>query len=109
MKLLLPLMILGLAALPARVLAGADAQAGQAAYNKGCKTCHGPQGQGNPAIAKVLNVTIPDLASKEVQGKSDAELSKSVLEGKGKMKPVKTISGGEIKDAIAFVRTLAKK
>lgn len=100
--------LLAAVALPARV-AAADAQAGQAVFNKSCKTCHGPNGQGNPAIAKALRVAIPDLGSAEVQSKSDDALRKDVVEGKGKMKPVKTISGGEVKNVIAFVRTLAKK
>ena len=95
-------------ALPARVSA-ADAQAGQSVFNKSCKTCHGPNGQGNPAIAKALQVAIPNLGSAEVQSRSDDALRKDIVEGKGKMKPVKTIAGGEVKDVIAFVRTLAKK
>ena len=88
-------------------LAAADAQS-QAAYTKGCKGCHGAQGEGNPVMAKMLNATLPNLGSKEVQAKSDADIKKGVLEGKGKMKPVKTLSAGEIDAAIAFIRTLAK-
>lgn len=85
-----------------------DLQAGQAAYDKGCKMCHGPRGQGNPAMAKALNVVIPDLGSKEVQAKNDDSLKKDIFEGKGKMKPVKNLSGTEVREVIAFVRTLAK-
>ena len=110
MKLLFPILILAIAALPVSIAAGGgNAQSGQAVFDKSCKMCHGPQGQGNPGIAKALNVTIPELGSKEVQAKSDAELKQVVLEGKGKMKPMKTVSAGEVDDAIAFVRTLAKK
>lgn len=79
----------------------------QASYQKGCKACHGPQGEGNPAIAKMLNVTLPNLRSKEIQAKSNADLKKVLVEGKGKMKPVKTLAGDELDAAIAFVRTLA--
>ncbi len=96
------------AALVCAAAFAADANAGQAAFLKACKTCHGAQGQGNPAIAKALNVAIPDLGSKAVQEKSDAEIKKVVTDGKGKMKPVKTISGGEISDVVAFLRTLKK-
>lgn len=88
-------------------LQAADAQS-QAAYLKGCKACHGPQGEGNPAIAKMLNVTLPRLASKDIQAKSDTDIKKIILEGKGKMKPVKTLSPGEIDQAMAFVRAMAK-
>ena len=84
-------------------LSGADNQA----YMKGCKACHGAQGEGNPAIAKMMNVTLPNLGSKEIQAKSAADLKKIALEGKGKMKPVKTLTPAEMDAAIAFVRTLA--
>ena len=100
-------MIVAALILPVSVYA-ADAAANPAAYQKGCKACHGAQGEGNPAIAKMLAVTLPDLRSKEVQAKSDADIKKGVLEGKGKMKPVKTLSPAEVDGAIAFVRTLAK-
>ena len=86
----------------------ADAAASQAAYTKGCKACHGAQGEGNPAIAKMFSVTLPDLRSKEVQAKSDGDLKKAIVEGKGKMKPVKTLSASEVDAAIAFVRSLGK-
>ncbi len=89
-------------------LSAADTQAGQAVFNKSCKACHGPNGQGNPAMAKALKVTIPDLGSAPVQSQSDDALRKDILEGKGKMKPVK-LSAGEVKEVIAYVRTLAKK
>lgn len=110
MKILFPVLILTVAALPALLNAGGgNATSGQAVFAKSCKVCHGAEGQGNPAIAKALSVTIPDLGSKEVQAKSDDELKKVAVEGKGKMKPVKTASPGEISDAIAYIRTLAKK
>jgi mono/diheme cytochrome c family protein len=105
MKIMIVILITALAA-PMGLLA-ADAQS-QAAYLKGCKACHGPDGQGNPAIAKMLNVTLPNLASKEIQARSDADIKKIILEGKGKMKPVKTLSPGDVDAAIAFIRTLAK-
>lgn len=86
---------------------GADAKAGAAAYEKSCKGCHGASGSGNPAVAKMMNVTLPDLGSAEVQGQSDADLLKVITEGKGKMKPVKTLSGDPA-DVIAFLHTLKK-
>jgi mono/diheme cytochrome c family protein len=85
----------------------ADAKAGAAAFDKSCKGCHGATGAGNPAIAKMLNATIPDLGSAAVQGKSDADLAKVITDGEGKMKPVKTLSGPPA-DVVAFLRTLKK-
>jgi mono/diheme cytochrome c family protein len=99
------LLLLFVLAAPMRLAA----QTGQAAYNKNCRTCHGPQGQGNPAIAKALKVEIRDLSSKGIQDKSDEELRKTIVDGVGKMQAVKNMSLRDIKDAIAFVRSLAKK
>ena len=91
------------------VLAAAgDAKAGQAVYTKTCKACHGAQGEGNPAIAKMLKVPIPDLGSAVVQGKNDDLMKKDIVAGKGKMQPVKTLSAGEAQNVVAYVRTLKK-
>src|SRR5690242_17997097 len=84
----------------------ADAKTGQAAYEKSCKGCHGATGQPNPGIAKMFP-TIPDLSSAQVQGENDADLKKVIAEGKGKMKPVKTLTAAP-EDVVAFVRTLKK-
>jgi hypothetical protein len=43
----------------------ADAAAGKAAYDKSCKSLHGPDGSGNPAIAKMMKVDMRDLKSAE--------------------------------------------
>jgi len=85
----------------------ADAKAGEAAYAKSCKGCHGATGTANPGLAKMLNVTIPDLGSAAVQGESDADLKKVITDGNGKMKPVNGLSGSP-DDVVAFVRTLKK-
>jgi cytochrome c len=73
-----------------------------------CVTCHGEKGEGKPAIGKMYNVTMQPLGSKEVQSLPDDQLQKVMLEGKGKMKPVK-LTGAEAADIAAFVRTLAQK
>ena len=38
----------------AGVVLAADADAGKAVYEKSCVGCHGKDGKGNPAMAKVL-------------------------------------------------------
>ena len=86
-------------------LAAADAQAGKAVYDKSCKSCHGVDGKGNPAIAKMMKVDLKALGSAEVQGKSDADLKKDSTQGTGKMKPVK-ITDAQADDVVAYVRTL---
>ena len=97
------------ASILALALAGsalADAAAGKALYaGKFCKNCHGANGEGNPQMAKMLNVTMRPLGSKAVPAKSDAQLKKDCTEGIGKMKPVK-LTDAEASDVVAFLRTL---
>lgn len=87
--------------------AAGDVPEGKARFEKSCRMCHGPEGQGNPAIAKALNVTIRPFSSKEVQARSDQEIKKIILEGNGKMKPVK-LTDTQVVDVIAYIRSLAK-
>ena len=48
------------------------------------------------------------LGSKEVQAKSDAELTKDITAGNGKMKAVAGLSEADVANVVAFVRTLKK-
>jgi mono/diheme cytochrome c family protein len=89
-------------------LAAGDAAVGKAVYEKSCKACHGADGTANPAIAKMMKVDIKSLSSADAQGMSDAEIKAIITEGKGKMKPVKTVAAGEVDSVIAYVRTLKK-
>jgi mono/diheme cytochrome c family protein len=102
-------LILGLAAAAATALHAADAKAkaGQASYDKSCKSCHGADGTANPAIAKMFKVDIKDLKSPEVQAESDADLIKVITDGKGKMKPVASASTSAA-DIVAYIRTWKK-
>jgi mono/diheme cytochrome c family protein len=79
---------------------------GKVLYAAKCQGCHGEKGEGKPAIAKMFNVTLPALGSKEVQDKSDAELKKVIADGKGKMKPVAGVDAKQADDVVAFVRSL---
>jgi mono/diheme cytochrome c family protein len=100
------LIVLAFAA-AATALQAADAAAGKAAYDKSCKSCHGPDGAGNPAIAKMFKVDMRDLKSADVQAMSDADLMKIIADGKGKMKPVASASASAA-DIVAYVRTWKK-
>jgi len=86
----------------------ADAKAGQEVFAKSCKSCHGADGTPNPAIVKMMKVDMKNLGSAEVQAQSDADITKIITEGKGKMKPVKTVSGAAVDNVVAYVRTLKK-
>jgi cytochrome c len=101
--------ILAFIAVPSAFGNGGNVAAGKDAYMKHCATCHGADGNGKDAVAKLLKVTFPPLGSKEVQALTDAEMHKVLLEGKGKMKPVKDLDRSDVPNLIAFVRSLAKK
>ena len=99
--------LLGMTLMLAACLAAAhDAKAGKAAYDKACKSCHGADGTPNAAIAKAMKVEMRHLGSKEVQALSDAELKTISIEGKGKMKPIKSVTGAAVDDLIGHLRTL---
>lgn len=97
-----------LAVLCATAAFAADAKAGQAVYDKACKSCHGPDGAPNAGVAKMMKVEMKDLKSAEVQGLSDEDMKKIITEGKGKMKPAKSVSAPAVDDVLAFVRSLKK-
>jgi mono/diheme cytochrome c family protein len=99
---------LTLACLSATAASAADAKAGQAVYDKSCKGCHGPDGGGNPAIAKMFKVDMKDLKSADVQGMSNDDIKKIITDGQGKMKPVTTVSGASLDDVAAYVHSLKK-
>ena len=92
-------------ALPQEAMSGGDLEKGKALFTSKCKMCHGPEGEGNPGMAKMLKVEMKHLGSKEVQAKKDAEIKKDVTEGNGKMKPVK-LTDEEAANVIAFLRKL---
>jgi mono/diheme cytochrome c family protein len=102
------MIVLGLAAAAATAAQAANAKAGMADYNSHCKSCHGADGTPNAAVAKMMKVEIQDLKSPAVQGMSDADLKKVITDGKGKMKPVASVSGGAADDVVAYIRSLKK-
>ena len=83
-----------------------DAAKGEKLYATKCKSCHGAQGQGNPAIAKSLKIEFRDLKSAEVQKMSDAELKKLALGGHGKKKALKTVTPAQLDDVVAYLRKM---
>src|SRR4051794_37719532 len=78
---------------------------GKAVFDKTCKTCHGVDGAGNPAIAKMMKVTLRPLGSAEVQAKSDADLKKDITTGVGKMKAISSLTAKQVDEVVAFLRT----
>jgi len=101
------LIVCALAASAATSIHAADSAAGKAVYDKSCKSCHGPDGAGNPAVAKMMKVDMKDLKSADVQAMSDDDLKKVITDGKGKMKPIAAASGSAA-DVVAYIRTWKK-
>jgi mono/diheme cytochrome c family protein len=99
--------VFALAAASVTSIQAADSAAGKAVYDKSCKSCHGPDGAGNPAIAKMMKVDMKDLKSADVQGMSDDDLKKVITDGKGKMKPIASASASAA-DVVAYIRTWKK-
>jgi mono/diheme cytochrome c family protein len=100
------LIVLGLAAAVATTAQATDPKVGQTVFEKSCKSCHGPNGAGNPAIAKMFKVEMRDLKSADVQAMSDDDMKKVITDGKGKMKPVSSLSGADADNVVAYIRTL---
>jgi cytochrome c6 len=79
---------------------------GAAVYKSKCAMCHGADGAGQTPTGKSMK--LKSLASDEVQKLTDAEMTKLVAEGKGKMPAYKTkLSVEEIDLVVKFVRSFA--
>ncbi len=102
----------GAIALGAALLAGtclfslsaqADTAAAEATFKTKCAMCHGAEGKGKEAMKT------PDFSSADVQKKSDADLSGVITNGKPpKMPAYKTMTPDQVKDMVAFIRSLKK-
>jgi len=80
---------------------------GEATYKAKCQMCHGPDGKGETPTGKAMKVK--DFSSEEVQKMSDADLSAAISNGKGKMPSYKSMTSEQVKDLVAFIRSLGKK
>ena len=98
-KTLLLVLVLAIA-LPVAVFAD-----GAAIYKTKCTACHGADGSGQTPVGKSLK--LKDLRSPEIQKLTDAEITKSLTDGKGKM-PASKLSADDIKAVIGYVRSLKK-
>jgi len=83
--------------------AKADVAAAEATFKTKCAGCHGADGKGKEALKT------QDLASPDVQKMSDAELSGIITNGKPpKMPPYKSMTPDQVKDMVAYIRSLKK-
>jgi len=85
------------------------AQDAPALYKSKCAACHAADGSGNVPMGKTLGVT--DLTSGDVQKQTDAQLTDSITNGKGKKMPAYKgkLTDDQIKGLVGYLRELAKK
>ena len=84
------------------------ADAAQKIFQTACAGCHGPDGRGTSANAKLLKAG--DLLSPEVQAMSDAALFTFIAKGSKNMPPSeKTLGKEKIKALVAYLRAQAKR
>lgn len=77
-------------------------------YKSKCMMCHGADGSGNTPAGKMMKA-IP-FKSPELVKKTNAELIAATESGKGHMPAYKgKLTDAQIKDVIAYIRTLQKK
>jgi len=87
-----------LLSLPAK----ADVAAAGATFKAKCAGCHGADGKGKEAMKT------RDLSSADVQKQSDADLSGIITKGKGKMPAYGSMTPDQVKDMVAYIRSLKK-
>ena len=81
---------------------------GAALFKTKCAACHGADGKGETTMGKMNKLR--DLGSPDVQKQSDEELSGIITNGKNKMPAYgKSLKPEQVKDLVAFIRSLAKK
>jgi cytochrome c6 len=89
----------------AAAVAASQDQAGRSLFNSTCASCHGQNGTPT-AVGKSLNA--PDLGSKAVQTRTDAELQQIIANGKANMPPFNgRLSDAQINSLAGYIRTLS--
>jgi mono/diheme cytochrome c family protein len=85
-----------------------DVARGKTLFARNCASCHGPQGGGDGY--RLLGGPDPaNLTSPSTTKKSDADLLKTIHDGKPNMPPWKVhLSENQSREVLAYVRTLAK-
>ena len=77
---------------------------GEATYKAKCAACHGANGTPSAGMAKSMGVK--PSTDPEVKKLTVDQMVAAVKNGKGKMKPITTLSDAQIKDSVVFFRSL---
>ena len=89
-------MTLVLLALPGATVFAADAAAGKNVFDTKCKVCHGAEAAGGV------------MCKRTIAGTDVATVKTTVSTGKGKMRPVTSVSGAALDNVAAYVASLKK-
>jgi mono/diheme cytochrome c family protein len=89
-----------------------DVAAGEKIYKMRCTPCHGLEGKGDGPLGKSLNPRPRNHTDAAyMKSRTDAELLEVIMNGKGAMPgwvKTKVLTEQEARNALAYVRTLAK-
>jgi mono/diheme cytochrome c family protein len=112
------LLVIGLAATPAAVVAQAaeGGAAGKTVYLRDCAKCHGASGKGDGPIAASLSPKPTDFTNQKLMSKRSDQFLMKVIENGGAagglsaaMPAFKgTLSSSDIKNVTAYIRELGK-
>jgi cytochrome c6 len=76
-------------------------------FKSKCAMCHGPDGGGKTMMGEKLKIS--DLRSEAVQKQSDADLNKTITQGKEKMPAYGSkLTPEQITQMVAYIRELGK-
>ena len=94
-------------AVAAMLTSSASAQTAADLYKTKCASCHGAYGKGDTAMGKKMSVKA--FSDPEVAKNSDQVWFDATKKGKGKMPAYEgKLKDTEIKDLVAYIRTLKK-
>lgn len=106
-KVLTGVVLIAALCLAGTALRAQDAANGEKVYKAKCASCHGPDGKGETAAGKATKAR--DICSADVKAESDAAWTEIISKGKNKMPAYDgKLSAAEIKDVIAYMRSLCK-
>ena len=83
-----------------------DSATGLSIYQSKCQRCHGADARGNQEISVALDIEFRYLGSAETQALTDLEIRQLIVRGKGKMQRVEGMTAPNVRDVIAYLRTL---
>lgn len=80
------------------------AQSGDATYKSKCASCHGAAGTPSAGMAKMMGIKA--VSDPAIQALTVAQISATVKNGKGKMKPISGLTDDQIKDVATYYKGL---